>query len=73
MPQAKGPTGAIKETPQTQGSDVAAQSDKYEDEQEEIHGGGATDRYDNSQPGQIDGGDTDKFGIKPPDAMGAGE
>lgn len=72
MPQADGPTNAIKETPQQLTEQDLEQDDKYLPQQDEMHGNGAGDKYDNSKPGEITGGDTDRHGIKPPDAMGAG-
>ncbi len=72
MPQADGPSGATKETPQTLDSDALAQDDKYEPQQDEIRGGGAHDSFENRDADEIQGGETDRHGIKPPDAMGAG-
>jgi hypothetical protein len=72
MPQADGPSGATKETPQQLTEEMLEQVDKHLPEQDDIRGGGAHDRFSNREPDEIVAGDTDAHGIKPPDAMGAG-
>lgn len=64
MPQAKSGTNHIKQTPQTINSDNGDELDRYEDEAEEIHGGGAAAKYSNDHPDRVKAQDRD---------MGAGK